>query len=140
MSTVPAYLKKIRPSSGVLFLLGVFCLFSTIGFANDATQMGRQPLIGLTLSVLTGSIFATLHAISGFVLRKNCWKAIVPLFALHIVVASVTARAFPALPQRAETSAAETSRVQNRLDIDGVAIIIAVFLGTPCLPEKPRSL
>ena len=132
MSTLPPDLKRVRPSSGILFLLGVFCIFSTIGFANDATKMGRQPLIGLAVSVLTASIFATLYAISGFVLRKNCWKAIVPLFALHIVVAIVTARAFPDLPWRAEMNAAETSRAQNRLDIDRVAIIIAVFLGYTC--------
>ena len=37
------YWKSVPRKSIVLFLLGVFFLFSTLGFASDISEMGRQP-------------------------------------------------------------------------------------------------
>ena len=132
MSPANSFWKSVPRKSTLLFLVGVFCIFSTVGFANDVTNLGRQPMTVLVLNVLIGSIFSTMYAISGFILRKQCWKAILPLFAVHFVVLNIIARTFPHLPEAAEKSAVEIGRLQNRLDIDGAAIVAAVFIGYFC--------
>ena len=57
MSATQTYWKNVPTKSLFAFLLGVFLLFSTIGFASDIPEMGRQPLLRFVLSVLLSGIF-----------------------------------------------------------------------------------
>lgn len=120
-----SFWKTVPRTSAALFLLGVFSIFSIIGFASDIGEMGRQLPMRLLLNVLISGIFPVFYAISGFVLRKNIWKAMVPLFAVHIGLINWLAVLLPSPP----LIAADMARLQSRLEFDGVAITVAVFLG-----------
>ena len=132
MSTTRSYWKSIPPRSLVIFLLGVFFIFSTIGFASDITEMGRQPTLRFVLSVLLSGIFPMFYAFAGFALRKQSWKALVPIFAVHFLLMNVLARTLPSAPRPAQMGAAEIAQLDGRLSFDGLAIVIAVAVGYTC--------
>src|SRR6266446_1971138 len=77
-------------------------------------------------------VFPTLYALSGFVLKKNVWKAFLPLFAVHFMLMQLVARAFPDGPRPVQMSAEEIARLQSRLNMDGLATMAAVGLGYFC--------
>jgi hypothetical protein len=77
-------------------------------------------------------VFPTLYALSGFVLKKNFWKAFLPLFAVHFMLMQLVARAFPDVPRPAQMDAEDIARLQSRLNLDGFATIAAVGLGYVC--------
>ena len=83
MKPAKAFWKTIPPKSILAFLLGVFFIFSTMGFANDIIGMGRQPTPRFVLAVLLSGVFAVFYAASGMVLRNQFWKAFLPVFALR---------------------------------------------------------
>jgi hypothetical protein len=132
MSTTKAYWKTVPRKSLVGFLLGVFLLFSTIGLASDIVELGRQPMLRFVLSVLLSGIFPVCYAFAGFALRKQFWKAVLPLFALHFVLMNVLANWLPSPPQPAQMVTADINRLQSRLSFDGLAIMLAVGLGYGC--------
>jgi hypothetical protein len=117
--------KTVPRTSLITFLLGVFFIFSIVGFASDISEMGRQPPLRLVLNVLVSGLFPVLYAISGFVLRKQFWKAMVPLFAVHLALINGLGVLLPDQP----LMGADMARLQSRLSFDGVAITIAVFVG-----------
>ena len=123
------YWKSVPRKSIVLFLLGVFFLFSTLGFASDISEMGRQPTLRYVLSILISGVFPVMYAFAGFALRKQCWKIIFPLFVVHFLLINVLANQLPAPPLPAPMDAAEIARMHARLSLDGAAITIAVGLG-----------
>jgi hypothetical protein len=47
MSINRTYWRTVPFNSLLVFLLGVFLLFSTIGFASDIPEMGREPQLRL---------------------------------------------------------------------------------------------
>jgi hypothetical protein len=57
MSITRSYWKTVPRRSLFLFLLGVFCIFSTVGFASDILEMGRQQTLRFVLSVLMSGVF-----------------------------------------------------------------------------------
>jgi hypothetical protein len=118
--------------SQITFLAGVFFVFSIIGFAGDITETGRQPALRFVLMVLISGIFPVFYAISGFVLRRQFWKAVVPILVVHVVLINVVANLLPGPPLPAQMSAAYIARLQSRLSFDGIAIIGAVFAGYAC--------
>ena len=132
MSITRSYWKTVPRGSLFLFLLGVFCIFGTIGFASDILEMGRQQTPRFVLSVLMSGVFPTLYALSGFVLKKNFWKAFLPLFAVHFMLMQLVARAFPDGPRPVQMGAEDIARLQSRLNMDGFATIAAVGLGYFC--------
>src|ERR1700685_2311831 len=115
--------------SQITFLAGVFFVFSIIGFAGDITETGRQPALRFVLMVLISGIFPVFYAISGFVLRRQFWKAVVPILVVHVVLINVVANLLPGPPLPGQMSAAYIARLQSRLSFDGIAIIGAVFAG-----------
>jgi hypothetical protein len=125
MAAGKSFWKTLPRTSSITFLLGVFFVFSIIGFASDISEMGRQPVLRLTLNVLISGIFPVFYAIAGFALRKKCWKAIVPLFAVHFVLINVIGNLLPSPP----LLAADMARLQSRLSFDGAAITFAVAVG-----------
>jgi hypothetical protein len=132
MSTIKTYWRSIPSRSLILFLLGVFFIFSIIGFASDLGEMGRQPTLRFVLNVAFSGIFPMLYAFTGFALRKDFWKGVVPLFLVHFALMNVTARLLPGSPLPAQMGAADIALLQNRLSFDGLAIVVAVFLGYTC--------
>jgi serine phosphatase RsbU (regulator of sigma subunit) len=128
-----SYWKSVPRKSTVLFLLGVFFLFSTLGFASDISELGRQPTVRYVLSILISGVFPVGYAFAGFALRKQFWKAVLPLFVVHLILINVLANLLPAPPLPAQMDAVEIARLQGRLSVDGIAVMIAVGLGYACL-------
>lgn len=116
----------------LLFLLGVFFIFSTIGFAGDITEIGRQPIVRLVLSVLIVGIFPMCYALSGFILRRDFWKVSAPLFVVHFLLINVISQKFPAAPEATQMSAGELAQLHSRLSVDALAITLLVVLGYIC--------
>ncbi|HEX2715288.1 MAG TPA: PP2C family protein-serine/threonine phosphatase [Candidatus Acidoferrales bacterium] len=132
MSTAKSYWRTVPRRSVVIFLLGVFFIFSTIGFINDILQMGRQPTLRFVLGVLLSGLFATFYAASGIVLRKQFWKAFVPVFVLHFILMNLLGWWLPSAPQPAQMGPAEIARLHSRLALNGLAMTFAVFAGYTC--------
>jgi Stage II sporulation protein E (SpoIIE) len=125
MTPSKPFWKTIPQTSLITFLLGVFFIFSIVGFASDISEMGRQSPLRLLLNVLVSGIFPVFYAISGFVLRKQFWKAMVPLLAVHLALINWLGVLLPDQP----LMAADLALLQSRLSFDGVAITIAVAVG-----------
>jgi hypothetical protein len=132
MSPSRSLWKTIPRTSLVGFLLGVFFIFSTIGLTTDIMEMGRQPTLRFVLGVLLSGLFAMLYAFAGFVLRKQFWKALLPILAVQVALMYMLARSFPDLPQSVPMGAADIGRLQSRLTLSGVATIFAIGLGYGC--------
>jgi len=94
--------------------------------------MGRQPALRLALMILIQGTFPVCYAIAGFVLRKQMWKVFIPLFVLHFTLINVLFRWIPAPAQVTQMDAAELTRLQERLSLDGSATILAVGMGYAC--------
>jgi hypothetical protein len=127
-----SFWKTVPRSSRVVFLLGVFCIFSTIGFASDILEMGRESTPHFVLGVLLSGMFSTSYALAGFILRKQFWKAFVPLFAVHFVLMFALGHWLPPGPEPAQMNAADIARLNGRLAIDATATVVAVALGYAC--------
>jgi hypothetical protein len=125
MSAGRAFWKTIPRTSLITFLLGVFFIFSIIGFASDIGEMGRQSPLRLLLNVLISGIFPVFYAVSGFALRKQFWKAMVPLFVVHLALINWVAVLLPDQP----LVAADMARLQSRLAFDAGAVTSAVAIG-----------
>ena len=132
MSINRTYWRTVPFNSLLVFLLGVFLLFSTIGFASDIPEMGRQPQLRFVLSVLVSGIFPVFYAFAGFALRKEWWKAIVPLFIVHFALMFFLANRLPDRPLPSAMGAPELEALNHRLYLDALAIIVAVVLGYVC--------
>jgi hypothetical protein len=132
MSRTRSFWKAIPLKARLLFLLGVFFIFSTIGFAGDITEIGRQPIVRLVLSVLIVGIFPMCYALSGFILRRDFWKVSAPLFVVHFLLINVISQKFPAAPEATQMSAGELAQLHSRLSVDALAITLLVVLGYIC--------
>jgi sigma-B regulation protein RsbU (phosphoserine phosphatase) len=132
MSTVKSFWTTIPRRSLVIFFVGVFLIFSIWGFAGDVAGMGRQPVLRFVLTVLECGIVAVFYAVAGFTLRKNSWKAFVPIFLAQQVLANLMVRWLPSLPQPAQISGADIARLQSRLEFDSIAIVVAMCVGYVC--------
>jgi hypothetical protein len=132
LSRTKSFLRDTPRKSLVAFLLGVFLIFSIIGLASDIAEMGRAPMLRYVLSILISGVFPVFYAVAGFELRGQFWKAIVPLFAVHVVLMNMLIRSIPAGPQPAQMSAADIALLQSRLNVDELAIVVAVFAGYGC--------
>ncbi len=132
MSPTKSFWKSIPRTSLFGFLLGVFFIFSTMGLTTDIMEMGRQPTLRFVLSVLLSGLFAMFYAFTGFVLRKQFWKAFVPVLPVHLALMYMLARSLPDLPQSVPMGAAEIVRLQSRLALSGIATMLAIGLGYGC--------
>ena len=115
--------------SVVIFLLAVFFVFTTFGFATDIMSVGTEPPLRFGLGVLLSGFFAVCYAIAGISLRGQFWKAFLPLFTVHFALMALLGRFIPDSPQHVQISGAEMERLHSRLGFDGIATIVAVCLG-----------
>ncbi len=113
----------------VIFLLAVFFTFTTLGFANDIIDMGKQPPLRFGLAVVLTGLFAVAYASSGIMLQGKFWKAFFPLFALQFACMNLLESWLPDRPQRVQAGAAELAYLHGRFIFDGVATIVVVILG-----------
>jgi hypothetical protein len=132
MGKPTSFWKTLSPRSFFLFLLGVFFVFSAVGFANDVTEMGRTPTLRFVLSILISGIFPVFYAFGGFALRKHFWKAFVPVFAVHYFLMYELSASLPSPRESAQMDAAYLARMHSRLSFDGLAIMVVVALGYAC--------
>ena len=129
MSSSQPYWKTVPRKSLLVFLLGVFFIFATIGLAGDVAVLGRQSLLGLVLSILITSFFTPCYAVAGFILRGQWWKACLPIFILHYTALYLLNWKLPTATQTPQVTATELAHIQSRLGGDAVAIIAAIGLG-----------
>ncbi len=128
------YWKTTPLKARVIALLGVFLLFSTVGFSVDMMQLGYQPMWQLALAVLVYGGFAMLYAIAGTVLRgRRRWIVMVVTFlgeflALYLLYGQL----HPVPSPPASMDAAGIARLQQRLAFSGNANIWAMVLGYVC--------
>jgi len=132
MSRDKTFWKTLSPKSFFLFLVGVFFVFSAIGFANDVMQMGRVPNPRFALSILVSGIFPIIYAVAGFGFRKHAWKIIVPVFAIHFFLMGVLNSSLPSPGHTGLMDASEIALIHHRLAFDGLAIMAVVALGYAC--------
>jgi hypothetical protein len=132
MSPAKSFWKSAPRKSALVFFLGVFLIFSIIGISSDIAELGRAPTLRFVLSIFISGVFPVFYAAAGFALRKQFWKALVPLFVVHLTLMNVLVRWLPAPPQPAQMTAADIATMQSRLNLDGLAIVIAVLLGYGC--------
>ena len=132
MKTTNSLWRTVPRKTLVISLIGVFFIFSTIGFTNDIIGMGRQPTFRFVLVVLLNGLFAVSYAVTGTVLRKRWWKAFFPIFAVQFGLLSLLGNLFPDLSQPTQMGAAEIARLQSRLTLSGIGIIFAITVGYIC--------
>jgi Stage II sporulation protein E (SpoIIE) len=132
MSQSKSFWRQFPRRSSVIFLLGVFLIFSTIAFVADMMDMGREPTLRFVLSVLITGVFTVFYAVAGFSLRSKWWKACLPIFAVHFALMNAVAHWLPTPPQPEHTGASEIALLNSRLAFDGIATIFAVCLGYVC--------
>jgi hypothetical protein len=132
MSRDKTFWKTLSAKSFFLFLVGVFLVFCAVGFASDVTQMGRMPRNRFALSILVSGIFPMVYAVAGFALRRQAWKIIVPVLAVHFFLMNVLSSSVPTSVQAGPLDAAEIVRMNGRLAFDGYAIMLVVALGYAC--------
>ena len=132
MNTARWHWRTVPTTTLVVSLLGVFFTFSTVGFAINVMDMGRQPTLLLVLSVFFIGAFAICYAVAGSVLRGQSWKVMVPIFIVQNVVMNVLFNKLPALPQPTQMDAAEIALTHGQLKFSAVAIMVAVSLGYIC--------
>ena len=132
MSTIKTYWKSVPRKSLVGFMLGVFLLFSTIGFAIDITEMGRQPMLRYVMSILLSGIFPVFYAFSGFALRRQASEGD-PAHLCRTFCADERADQGAALLATGRADGPCRHRIaQQTAVLDALAIMAAVGLGYGC--------
>lgn len=121
--------KETPRKSIIVLLLSVFLFFTTIGFADDIIAMGRQQTIRFVLGTVSSGLFAVFYAVSGISLRKQWWKAVLPLFAVQFVGMGFLAHRFADRPEPASITAGYLGRLRVRFTLDSIATMAAVSLG-----------
>jgi Stage II sporulation protein E (SpoIIE) len=132
MDKTARFWKTIPRRSFLLFLLGVFFIFSTVGFVGDISMLGRQPVLRFVITVIISGLFPIFYAGSGLVLRGQFWKACIPIFIVHFTLLSFLADWLPELPRLTQMGPAEIAELQTRLSVDDLGIILAVVIGYIC--------
>ena len=126
----PDHFWKNTPRSSLLvFLLGVFFLFGTLGPAVDIMGMGRQPIQRYLVSVVLFGAFAVFYAITGVMQRGRSWMLIFPMVIVEMFVMGRVLRDTPAPHQMGFV---DISHLQNRLSLDAGMSIGCMVLGYVC--------
>jgi len=123
------YWKDVPLSSRLIGLLGVFFLFSSIGFTIDVVQLGRQPWPGLLLAVSLQGGFAILYAIAGTTRR---YKMLVVIFIAHQVTIQLIYHMIPPLPEPTQMGASDIAHMHARLSVSAFATMAGIMLGYAC--------
>lgn len=132
MNVKSGFLKTVPLKARIIFLAGIFFLFSTIGFVGDMTEMGRQPTIRSVLTTLLIAVFAMGYASAGTALRGESWKVMVPLCIVQFFLMNRFHAWFPSAPQLQALNTEQVAALANRLSWDGIGVTLAMVLGYTC--------
>jgi hypothetical protein len=130
----PDAAKKLNPwttvpkRTAVIFLTAVFFTFSAIGIAGDISDLGRQLPIRFAGGVLLSGLIAVIYAWTGVRLQRRSWMVFVPLFVVQIFAMRTLSRHFPVPPIPTAMNAAQINSLADRLNYDGIAVILATLL------------
>src|SRR5262249_16658086 len=116
----------------IVFLIGIFFLFCTIGLAGDVADMERQPITGFLLRTLLIAVFAMGYASAGTALRGESWKVMVPMFLVQFFLFNRLHAWFPLLPRLEAMNAEQLTAMEDRLAWDAVGAIFATLIGYAC--------
>ena len=125
----PSPWKTAPRRTSIIFLLAVFFVFASFGFAADSMDMGRQPALHFAISVVLSGLFSVAYAAAGITLRRKFWMALIPLFLVQALSMGVISNWLPDGPRLDQFNPAQTAHLHNRLVFDGCAIIVSVTLG-----------
>lgn len=131
MKSSRGFLSTVPRKSLFIFLLGVFLLFGTTGLASDMAELGRQPLLRLALSILLYSTFAIFYAVVGFKKRGPSW-VMIPIFIAQFAAINGLQHWLPSYAPLQQMDAATIARVQHRVHIDSVALVVMTCLAYAC--------
>lgn len=126
------YVTTVPKKAMLVFLTGVFVLFSMIPLAGDISEMGREPAPRFALSVVVICTFAVGYAAAGFLLRGKSWRVMAPMVVVEFLIFNLLVRRWPSLAWPAHWGAAEMERLHNRLSADAVAIVAGMAIGYTC--------
>ncbi len=126
------YWKTTPLKARVLALLGVFFLFSTIGFSMDVMQLGRQRIPALIIAVALNGIFAMGYAAAGTIFGKFRWWAMVAIFIAQNIAMSLIYVVLPVPALPTAMNAADIGHLQHRMLFTSYASIAAMVLGYSC--------
>lgn len=128
MAQAASFLKTVPRKSSLIFMLGVFFLFSAVGFASDVGAMGSTPKLHFVLGILVSGLFPSAYIYSGFRFGKQFWKVFPLLFIVQFFLMNQLSSRLPSLEQRAQMIV----ELQNRLALDSWCIMLVVALGYAC--------
>jgi Stage II sporulation protein E (SpoIIE) len=129
MNAADSFWNTVPRKSLIVFLLGVFFLFSTLGSSVGLFFMGSESPPRFVLRVLLYGVFDVLYAIIGFLLRRRFLWTLFPLIVVEIVFLSSL---FPSLPGPTQMGVTEIARLHHRLILSGAATIAGMGLGYAC--------
>jgi hypothetical protein len=132
MRSIQTSMQRFPRNSILIFLIGVFFLFTTAGIVSDIMSLGRQTVPHYLLGVLLSGLAAMVYATAGFALRQRFWKAFFPIFFTQMILMNVLARWFPNLPFPTSMDAADIARLQSRLNFNGIAMMAVIGIGYVC--------
>ncbi|HZS70816.1 MAG TPA: PP2C family protein-serine/threonine phosphatase [Candidatus Acidoferrum sp.] len=132
MSPRASFLRTVPRTSLVVFLIGVFLLFSIFGIAEDMAAMGQQPLMRYVLTILVIGTCAVGYAAAGFAMRGRAWKVMIPLFLAEAVLINFLHQWFPSAPAKSRLDPSALAALQTRLNLDAFLIMAITFLGYGC--------
>lgn len=122
-----------------IFLLAFFFVFVGVGLTEDVVDMAVRRPLHLAMWVLLYGLSTVSCAAVALTLRRNAWRAILPLLVVLFLTTTLLNDWFPDPPQPTQFNAAETARLHRRLAFDGYAILVSVSLGCAGLAYAFRS-
>jgi hypothetical protein len=126
------FLKTVPRKSLIIFAIGVFVLFGSLGVTGDIADLGRAPLLRVVFSALLTGGCAILYAGAGVRLRAQVWKAAIPIFIVQFFLMQFLHRWLPNAAAYQKLEGAELTRVTDRLGWDAVAVMVATLVGYFC--------
>ncbi len=108
----------------VVFLAGVFCAFSIIGFVNDIIGLGGSPPARLAYLVVSCGLMAVAYAICAF---RGVAYLVVAVGVQALLIISLNAF-FPFVPRPLSLGPAALQALRARLMLDGVGCLEAMVL------------
>jgi hypothetical protein len=118
----------VPKTTAAIFFVAVFLTFSTMGFINDISDMGRLQMARFVGAVMLSGLFAVIYAWSGVRLRGRWWMVAIPLFLVQITVMRFLGQHYPDVQYRNSLTVAETASLEQRLGNDSLAVMAAIIL------------
>src|SRR5271154_2718765 len=127
-----SFINTVPRKSLIIFFFGVFVLFAITAFVGDVSELGGTPAPRLWTSAVIFGLFAVLYAASGFHLRGQAWKAMIPIFIVQFIFGNLVHRIWPSAIEPTQFAGASLEMLRSRLNFDAMVILIGVIVGYTC--------